>query len=97
MHGSLSTHSVAAIIDGMDQSKLRSPRVRDRSSKLFKSLFRPPLHMAVSWIHAFMAHMVVSDPDLKKDSTTQIETLSRSLDELFSAYKCLPGGCAVYG
>jgi hypothetical protein len=94
IRGSLSTHNLAMIMDGMDQSKLRSPRVFNRESKLFKALFRPPLHLTVSWIHSFLANMVISDPDLRKDSTTQIEIMSRSLDELYSTYKCLPGGSA---
>ena len=82
------------IMDGMDQSKLRSPRIFNKESKLYKSLFRPPLHLTVSWIHSFLAELVVSDPDLRKDSTTQLEILARSLEGLLDTHHCLPGGMA---
>lgn len=80
------------IQDGMDQSKLKCPRVKERSSKMFDSLFRPALHLVASWVHGYILNFAVSDADLKKDSVTQIEIISRSLSSMYDDLGTLPSG-----
>ena len=81
------THSVAlnlltCICDGMDQAKYKTPRVRERTSKLFKSLFRPVLHVSGTWIHGARFEFAVADQDMKKDSECQLEVINRCLSNL---------------
>ena len=76
---------VAVAQDGMDQSKFRVPRLshRGRTPHALARLHRPALHVAASWIVGSCMQFFVSDEDLHKDSTTQIEMLARSLSRLY--------------
>ena len=90
--------SVACIIvDGMDQSKLRTPRFGHlRISKLLEQVFRPTLHLAGVWIHGSELYLPISDESLKKDSETQIEMMARSLSALCRLGPGrLPLGCHI--
>lgn len=90
--GSIASNVICCIADGMDQAKFRYPRTRMQASKLLSKLIRPMLHVAATWIHGHLLNIWVSDPDMKKDSTTQIEMLSRSLDCVFNDFNSLPAG-----
>lgn len=92
---SVLTSCIAIIQDGMDQSKLKLPRTGVRSAKLFTRLFRPQLHLVVTWLHGHMLHYFISDADLKKDSETSIETLSRCLSRLYNNMGKLPVGMVL--
>lgn len=83
-------------IDGMDQSKFRLPRVaRVSQPKMLVGLFRPTLHVTGSWLHGVQLHFWVSDEDLRKDSETQQEVLSRTLAHVYQRFNTLPLGCAL--
>ena len=82
----IATNSICCMLDGMDQAKFKIPRVRGRdniaNSKLFNSLFRPRLHVAGTWIHGRRLTLWISDEDLCKNSTTQMEMLARCLSDV---------------
>ena len=84
VEGSFMTNLLTIMQDGMDQAKVKTPRVAGRYTKLLSSLYRPMLHLAGSWIHGHRLNLYISDPDLKKDSETSIECLCLSLQSLFS-------------
>lgn len=88
---------LTCIMDGMDQSKLRTPRFQGRISKMAEALFRPTLHLAAVWIHGKKIHLPISDESLKKDSTTQLEQLARALSDLVADVGSggLPLGCMI--
>ena len=80
---SIYSSCLTAILDGMDQSKLRTPRFGyQRISKQLEALFRPTLHLTAAWLHGHKVWLPVSDESLKKDSQTQAEILSRALSDL---------------
>ena len=81
--------------DGMDQAKFRVPRTRDRSSKLLSKMFRPQLHVALTWIHGFRLMFNVSDEDLKKDSETQAEQIALGLSRVVDEHGQLPRGINI--
>ena len=95
LQASVATNVVCIMADGMDQSKFKLPRVVERSSKLLQRLFRPTLHVSATWCHGYRLTFFVSDEELKKDSETQLEVLSRSISGLFDQFKSLPMGCVV--
>ena len=92
MGGSIQSNLLCGIFDGMDQAHFKVPRVLDEHSKLFQKLFRPPVHVLGGWIHRFMFNFVCSDPDLKKDATTQIEVIMRCLSDVVDQHSGLPLG-----
>ena len=81
---------ITVICDGMDQSKLRVPRIVGRHSKILEQLFRPTLHLSAIWVHGWRLYLPIADESLKKDSQTQLETLARALSEL-----CVAKGLAL--
>ena len=83
---------VTMIVDGMDQAHFKLPRVLNQASKLYSRLFRPPVHVTGAWVHGHCFHFVCSDPDLKKDSTTQAEVIVRALTDVVDNYGGLPLG-----
>ena len=83
----IATSLVAIIQDGMDQAKLRVPRLGyNRPSKAYQKLFRPALHLVATFVHGFKLLINISDEDLKKDSVTSIELFCRSLCELVDTF-----------
>jgi len=96
---SVATNLLCINIDGMDQSKFRIPRVapgpRGSETKLFQRLFRPVLHVCGAWCHGFRLNFYVADEDLRKDSSTQQEVLSRTLSDVFKQYGQLPQGLVI--
>jgi hypothetical protein len=87
----LSSSVLTVIVDGMDQAKFRVPR-RLIKSKAFEKLTRPALHVHGCWAHGFGYHLAVSDQDCKKDSVSNIEVLSRMLEQIYTTHKGLPLG-----
>ena len=92
LHGSITSHCICMIQDGMDQAKLRCPRVNMRASKLYAVLFRPPLHVIASWLHGYSLKFWVSNPDVKKDPESQMEVVARMLSALYQDHGDLPMG-----
>jgi hypothetical protein len=86
------SNMLCMIVDGMDQAKFKSPRVKERYSKLFAKLFKPTLHVAASWIHGQLLTFFVGEADVKKDSNSQLEIISRSLSQMYNEIKSLPAG-----
>ena len=84
MQQSIALNCLTIICDGMDQAKYRIPRVRERGSKLFKTLFRPTLHCVGTWCHGSRLEFAVSDQDLKKDSQCQLEVINRCLANVYA-------------
>ena len=86
------TTSVLTLIqDGMDQSKLRLPRLGyKRMSKAFDKIFRPACHLVGTWIHGFRLNLNLSTEDLKKDSVTSIELCARALSEVIDNFGSIP-------
>lgn len=84
----------ALCIDGMDQSKLKTPRLgyKHRASKTFEKLYRPTLHLTVCWLHGHMIEMAVGDEDMKKNSESQTEIMARCINNAYHEYGGLPAG-----
>lgn len=80
---------------GMDQAKFKLPRVRSRSSKLYSKLCRPRLHVAAVWCHGAVLSWYVSDEDTRKNSSTQCEMISRSLDMILDRFGAIPPGISI--
>lgn len=68
-------------IDGMDQSKFRVPRTLRPPSKIMARLYRPAVHCVAAWIHGLLLNVYISNPDTKKDSSTQAEVVALCLGE----------------
>ena len=89
----LSSSILTVIMDGMDQAKLRVPRHGyQRVTKTVEKVFRPALHLAATWLHGVKLHMAVTDEDIKKNSDTQQEMLTRALCSLLKQCTSLPLG-----
>ena len=95
MLGSVAVNCVCVIADGMDQSKFRIPRTRDRSSKLYQQLFRPQLHVSGCWSHGHQFEFATMDEDCKKDSECQCEIISRALSNLYNDIQDFPAGLVL--
>jgi hypothetical protein len=93
---SIQTSILTLMADGMDQAKFKLPRVKDRKSKMWAKLFRPMLHLAACYLHGFTLDFFVSPADLKKDSETQIEMLSLTLEKVFDTHGSLPLGFSLH-
>lgn len=87
--------TLCIIIDGMDQAKFRTPRVRKRASKLYETLHRPALHVSASWAHGWALALAIADEDLKKNSECNIEQISRTFDSILLQKQALPTGVNV--
>ena len=86
-----STSYLTVIMDGMDQSKLRIPKMGyARLTKTMEQLFRPTLHLAATWLHGFKVLVSIGDEDCKKDAECQIEQLARGLSHLVRSTSQLP-------
>ena len=68
-------------IDGMDQGKFRVPRTLRPPSKIMARLYRPAVHCVAAWIHGLLLNVYISNPDTKKDSSTQAEVVALCLGE----------------
>lgn len=87
----VATSVVAIIQDGMDQAKLRVPRLGyNRPSKAFLKVFRPALHLVATFIHGYKLLITISDEDCKKDSVTSMELVCRGLSELVDCFGQAP-------
>ena len=76
-------------IDGIDQAKFRVPR-QLRKTHAMDSLIRPALHVQGCWAHGFGFHFAVADPDLKKDTTTNLEVIARMSESIYKKHGGLP-------
>jgi len=95
---SISTSVMALIADGLDQAKFRLPRVSPtgRIPKAMEKLYRPALHVVGVWIQGSVLQFAISDDNLKKDSSTQIECICRAIEESYlKSNRCLPLGLHV--
>lgn len=81
---------LCCIIDGMDQSKFRCPRLTTRPSKNVEVLYRPTLHCSGVLIHGHSFSFHVANEDVKKDSVTQAELLFLNLSSLLETHAKLP-------
>ena len=82
---------LCCIMDGMDQSKLRVPKLGyARMTKTMEQLFRPTLHLAATWLHGWKVFVSIADEDCKKDSECQMEQLARALSTLAASTSKLP-------
>ena len=86
---------ICCMLDGMDQSKFRVPRLRGSQSKLLQRLFRPQLHIAGTLIHGKRLLLSVADEDAKKDAAAQLEQLAIAVDTVFAEHGKLPLGMNV--
>ena len=87
----LASSVLSVIEDGMDQAKFRVPRVLTRSHA-FERLLRPALHVQGIWAHGGGYQLVVSDSDVCKDTTGNLEVLCRLLSGLYAEFGTLPLG-----
>ena len=93
IHSSIYSSVLTAILDGMDQSKLRCPKFGfERVSKSIAKLHRPALHLAGLWLHGYKLFLPITDENTKKNSETQIEYLMRGLSQLVTEQSTLPLG-----
>lgn len=86
-----SVSQVCIVVDGMDQAKFRVPRMFVKTKALSK-LERPALHVHGCWAHGFGYHLAVSDQDVMKNSSSNIEVVSLMLEHIFVTHGGLPGG-----
>ena len=84
--------TLCVIIDGMDQAKFRTPRSRKKTIKLMATMFRPCLHVSACWAHGWALDLAIADEDLKKNSESVMEQVSRTLDNILREKNCLPTG-----
>lgn len=84
--------SMCIISDGMDQAKFRTPRTRKPKTKIFETMHRPCLHVSATWGHGYGLNLAIGDEDLKKNSETTIEQVSKLMDDILSTCKHLPAG-----
>ena len=83
-------HSVLLVrSDGLDQAKHKVPRM-SVFSKAFTELVRPAMHVQMMWAHFHSFEFAISDPDLKKDSVTHMDALSRLFSGIFDRHQSLP-------
>ena len=66
-------------IDGMDQSKFKSPRNLS-SSKEFDSHWRPQLHVVGTIAHGVLEAYYLGDADLPKNASTNCDVIARTID-----------------
>ena len=76
-------------IDGIDQAKFRVPRQNQKTHAL-DTLIRPALHVQGCWAHGFGFHFAVADPDLKKDTETNVEVIARMSESIYRKHGGLP-------
>ena len=76
--------------DGMDQSKFKVPRWTGMKVKALEKFPRPALHVGGCWAHGHALHLGISNPDIPKDSNTNIEIISRSIDAVLTQQNTLP-------
>jgi hypothetical protein len=80
--GALGNASIMSVVmDGMDQGKFRCPRNLP-ASKFFQDLARPTLHLCGVVVHGHSENYWISDADVKKDPNTEIDLLSRSIENV---------------
>ena len=68
-------------VDGVDQAKIRVPRVSTRTHA-FDKLIRPALHVQGAWCEGFAYHCALADADTKKDNNNNLEMIARLVDDI---------------
>ena len=86
---SRSTSIMLYRIDGIDQAKFRVPRQNQKTHAL-DGLIRPALHVQGCWANGFGFHFAAADPDLKKDTTTNIEVIARMSESIYCKHGGIP-------
>jgi hypothetical protein len=76
--------SVSLVIDGMDQAKFRCPRNLP-AAKLFADLERPTLHLCGVIAAGHAENYWVTDSNVKKDSSTEIDMVARAIDDIHAS------------
>eukprot|EP00435_Cladocopium_sp_Y103_P069680 s586_g33.t1 len=83
-------HSVLLVrSDGLDQAKHKVLRM-STFGKSFTELVRPAMHCQMLWAHFHSFEFAISDPDLKKDSATHMDALSRFSSAIYDQHQGLP-------
>ena len=77
----ISTSVLTVIVDGMDQAKLRVPRLLVHSHA-FERLPRPAFHVQGIWAHGAGYQLAVTDADVMKDTAANLEVLCRLLSDI---------------
>jgi hypothetical protein len=79
---SVMSSTCALIVDGMDQSKFRLPRITTtgRVPKAVEKLMRPCLHVVGAWLKGGPLHFAITDENIKKDSACYLEVVSRCIE-----------------
>ena len=76
-------------VDGVDQAKLRVPRVLTKTHA-FDKLIRPTLHVQGAWFEGFAYHFAVADAGMKRDTNNNLEAIVRLIDHMYQKYGALP-------
>lgn len=76
-------------VDGVDQAKFRVPRDNTKTHGT-DALIRPALHVQGCWAHGFGFHLAVADPDVKKDTVTNVEVIARMSESIYVKHGALP-------
>jgi len=77
---SLSVWTLSA--DGVDQAKLRVPRVKHKTHA-FERLVRPALHVRGVWLHGMVYHLGIADADMHKNTNNNVEAISRAINQAY--------------
>ncbi|CAK8991492.1 Uncharacterized protein SCF082_LOCUS2681 [Durusdinium trenchii] len=76
-----STSILKLDIDGLDQSKTRYPRLNSINPKSLTNAWRPQIHVLGCIIWGVVESYFVLEPDVPKDSSTEITCILRALDQ----------------
>ncbi len=84
--GNIATEGILyLVIDGMDQAKFRCPRMVDLNCKELEGCWRPVLHMTGVLAEGWGEFFYIGEADAKKDSNTNLQCLSLTLDKIEAA------------
>lgn len=84
------TSLLTVMADGMDQGKFRLPRWETRKTHLVEKFPRPACHVQGVLAHGHALHLAISLPDVPKDTWSNMESLARMLDAIFTQHGTLP-------
>ena len=81
------------VIDGMDQAKFRCPRMQDLNCKMLEGSWRPVLHMTGVLAEGIGEFFFIGESDIRKDSSSNVQCLSMTLDKVEAAYEEKNSAC----
>ena len=75
--------------DGLDQAKHKIPRLH-QPCKSVENLLRPCCHIQMTWAHGHGFMFGVGDPDMKKNTVSNVDCLARALNQIHEHHGAIP-------